>query len=87
VLYYGTLPLSLIEFGDLSRYPVDHQLERWHAKRCRGIISRISQDPQFALRVRTLKVYASVQQDPMSRQMSKYPLTSDQNIWLTLKLV
>jgi hypothetical protein len=84
VLYYGTLSLSLIESGDLSRHPVDHQLDRWHAKRCREIISKINQDPQFAQRVRTLKVYASGREGPMSRQMSKDPLTPDQNIWFKL---
>jgi hypothetical protein len=84
VLYYGTLPLSMIAYGDLSRHPVNFQLERWHAERCEGIISRILEDPEFAQRVRTLKVYASGQRDEMSSQMSQPRLSIDPNVSLML---
>src|ERR1700730_11081127 len=76
-LYYGTLPLSMIAYGDgdISRH-IDHQLDKWHINRCNGIVSRIMEDPEFALRVRTLKVYASGRHNGI--QMCQFHLTIDE---------
>ena len=78
VLYYGTFSLSKINFQVddlLTREPTRiSELDRWHATRCRGILSWISEDPEFALRVRTLKVYASGPRESVSLEMGQFCL-------------
>jgi hypothetical protein len=74
----------MVAWRDPSRHPVSHQLDRWHVNRCNWIISRILEDPEFAQRVRTLKVYASGSLDIISPQMGQLRLPVDPNISLML---
>jgi hypothetical protein len=72
-LHFGVLPPSdpssptlghhTLDAGSKEEKEAEADLDRWHARRCADILTRIIVDGEFAGMVRTLRIFAPLKED------------------------